>query len=230
LKDAFGNVTPVTAYGLSISSFVLNPETDLNVRITDRCPIYKSAISGSIATNRSVCGARQYDWNFSQTSPVIALPFSVQGALGGSRIISVSSIPGISQGQKYLVKLRINHFDGFSNSEYGTSQCVQTIGSAGAPIVDDGVITQRDEHGVTTSIYPNPNNGQLVNFMVSGLEGDMNVRISDASGRIVYEEKYSLEGSLNGTIEFERKLSGGMYMVEILQNGVAKTLRMVVVN
>jgi hypothetical protein len=45
------------------------------------------------------------------------------------------------------------------------------------PTVEDGgVIAERSENGVTTSIYPNPNNGQSVNFAVSGMEGEMHGR------------------------------------------------------
>ncbi|MEN9947597.1 MAG: hypothetical protein RL106_420, partial [Bacteroidota bacterium] len=80
----------------------------------------------------------------------------------------------------------------------------------------------------TTSIYPNPNNGQSVNFAVSGMEGEMNVRIADATGRMVYANRYMVEGSLNTTIDFGQTLAGGVYMVEMIQNGEMKTMRMVV--
>ncbi|MEY3597877.1 MAG: hypothetical protein RL521_299, partial [Bacteroidota bacterium] len=204
-------------------------EADLNLRTTDRCPVYKSATSGSVATNRSVCGTNRYEWSFAQTLPTPALPVEVLGAVGGSRILGMSAISGIAAGQTYDVQIRSKHFDGVSNTNYGTTQCVRTLGTAGMPTVEDGgVIAERSENGVTASIYPNPNNGQSVNFAVSGMEGEMNVRIADATGRMVYANRYIVEGSLNTTIDFGQTLAGGVYMVEMIQNGEMKTMRMVV--
>jgi hypothetical protein len=229
LNDAAGNATPVTALGRTMSSFTLSPEADLNVRTTDRCPIYKSATTGSIATNRSVCGANRYEWSFAQTLPISGLPVTVQGALGGSRLLTVATIPGIGPGQTYNTQIRANHYDGVTNTAYGTTACIRTLGTAGMPTVEEGgVIAERSENGVTTSIYPNPNNGQSVNFAVSGMEGDLNVRITDAMGRMVYANRYIVEGSLNTTIDFGQTLAGGVYMVEMIQNGQMKTMRMVV--
>jgi hypothetical protein len=229
VKDAFGNDNIVTAIGRTVTTFTLNAETDLNVRTTDRCPVYKSATSGSVATNRSVCGTNRYEWSFAQTLPTPSLPVTVLGAVGGSRILGMSVVPGIAAGQTYDVQIRSKHFDGVSNTSYGTAQCVRTLGTAGMPTVEEGgVIAERSENGVTTSIYPNPNNGQSVNFAVSGMEGEMNVRIADATGRMVYANRYIVEGSLNTTIDFGQTLAGGVYMVEMIQNGEMKTMRMVV--
>ncbi|MBM3427313.1 MAG: T9SS type A sorting domain-containing protein [Bacteroidetes bacterium] len=229
VKDAYGNDNIVTAIGRTVTTFTLNAEADLNLRTTDRCPVYKSATSGSVATNRSVCGTTRYEWSFAQTIPTPSLPVTVLGAVGGSRILGMSAIPGIGAGQTYDVQIRSKHFDGVSNTNYGTAQCVRTLGTAGMPTVEDGgVIAERSENGVTTSIYPNPNNGQSVNFAVSGMEGDLNVRIVDATGRMVFANRYVVEGSLNTTIDFGQTLAGGVYMVEMIQNGEMKTMRMVV--
>jgi hypothetical protein len=229
LTDAFGNALTITASASAANAFQLAPETDLNVRTTDRCPVYKSATSGSVATNRSVCGTNRYEWSFAQTLPTPSLPIEVLGAVGGSRILGMSAILGIGAGQTYDVQIRSKHFDGVSNTNYGTTQCVRTLGTAGMPTVEDGgVIAERSENGVTTSIYPNPNNGQSVNFAVSGMEGDLNVRIVDATGRMVFANRYVVEGSLNTTIDFGQTLAGGVYMVEMIQNGEMKTMRMVV--
>ena len=225
LPDAFGNATVLTANGVSVGTITMLPEAPVVVRSTDTCPVYKS-LSSSIATNRSVCGTKNYTWEFTLTS---SLPFNEEGALGASRILPLSQVDGIGNGQQYGVRIRSNHVDNLTNSGFSNSACVQTIGAAGMPTVEDGgVIAERSENGVTTSIYPNPNNGQSVNFAVSGLEGDLNVRIVDATGRMVFANRYVVEGSLNTTIDFGQTLSGGVYMVEMIQNGQMKTMRMVV--
>ncbi len=225
LPDAFGNTNTLTANGAIVSTITMTPEAPLFVRSTDTCPVYKT-LTGSIATNRSVCGTKNYTWEFTLTN---SLPFNEEGALGASRILSLSQVDGIANGQQYGVRIRSNHFDNVSNSGFSTSACVQTIGAAGMPTVEDGgVIAERSENGVTTSIYPNPNSGQSVNFAVSGMEGDLNVRIVDATGRMVFANRYVVEGSLNTTIDFGQTLAGGVYMVEMIQNGQMKTMRMVV--
>jgi hypothetical protein len=81
---------------------------------------------------------------------------------------------------------------------------------------------------VVTSIFPNPNNGQSVNLSVVGMEGELQVRIVDATGRMVYANRYIVEGSINTSIDFGQTLAGGVYMVEMIQNGDMQTMRMVV--
>jgi hypothetical protein len=238
LPDAAGNIIPVLAKGITVSSFTINAEAALTVRSTDTCPVYKSFSSGSVATNRSVCGTNRYEWRIRPTvinnEPSVSLNSDILGAVGGSRILPMTSFPAIGSGNTYDVKIRSLHADGVSvsnpwsqNSVSGS--CVRTLGSAGMPTVEDGgVIAERSENGVTTSIYPNPNNGQSVNFAVSGMDGEMNVRIADATGRMVYANRYMVEGSMNTTIDFGQTLAGGVYMVEMIQNGEMKTMRMVV--
>jgi hypothetical protein len=139
-------------------------------------------------------------------------------------------IPNIDPtgGETYQVSIQANSVTG-GVSGYGSEKCMKTLPSGLMPTVEDGgVIAERSENGVTTSIYPNPNNGQSVNFAVSGMEGEMNVRIADATGRMVYANRYMVEGSLNTTIDFGQTLAGGVYMVEMIQNGEMKTMRMVV--
>ena len=97
------------------------------------------------------------------------------------------------------------------------------------PTVEEEVnMYERSENGVTTTIYPNPNNGQTVNFSISGMDGSLYLKVSDATGREVYNNRYMVEGSLNTTLDFGQSLADGVYMVEMLQNGELKTMRMVV--
>ncbi|MBM3429255.1 MAG: hypothetical protein FJX95_10785, partial [Bacteroidetes bacterium] len=46
--DAYGNASTITASASAAQLFQLAPEADLNLRTTDRCPVYKSATSGSV--------------------------------------------------------------------------------------------------------------------------------------------------------------------------------------
>jgi len=231
LPDAFGNLNQLTALGFVAGTVGLNPEADLNVRTSDRCPVMKSATTGSIATNRSVCGARNYEYSFLKVAPLPLDAFAntASGAANGSRILALANVPGMGSGRTYDVKIRVKHMDNTTSSNYGSVQCVKTTGVAGMPTIEDeGVIAERSFNGVTTSIYPNPNNGSSVNLNVDGMEGELQVRITDATGRMVYSNRYIVEGAMNTTMDFGQTLAGGVYMVEMNQNGQLSTMRMVV--
>jgi hypothetical protein len=161
--------------------------------------------------------------------PNASLPVNASGPVGGSRILAISTVPGIGNGQTYDVRIRAKHLDNVTNTNYGTTACVKTTGVAGMPTIEDeGVIAERSFNGVTTSIYPNPNNGSSVNLNVDGVEGELQVRITDATGRMVYSNRYIVEGAMNTTMDFGQTLAGGLYMVEMVQNGQLNTMRMVV--
>jgi hypothetical protein len=229
LADAFGNMNALTAVGSVVSAIGLNSEADLNVRLSDRCPTSKSATTGTITTNRSVCGVRNYDYEFAKVLPTVDLPINVAGPVGGSRVLALNTVPGIGNGLTFDVRIRTKHVDNATYSNYGTVACVKTTGVAGMPTIEDeGVIAERSFNGVTTSIYPNPNNGSSVNLNVDGMEGELNVRITDATGRMVYSNRYIVEGAMNTTMDFGQTLAGGVYMVEMTQNGQLSTMRMVV--
>jgi len=229
LPDAFGNLTPITANGIVISTVGLNSEAALFVRTSDQCPVFKSATSGSVATNRSVCGTDRYNWQFVQVFPTPGLPVSIDGPLGASRILTLASVSGIANGQRYDVKVRSKHTDGVSMSSFATTaSCVKTTGAAGMTLENTESIAQSIHGDVVASIFPNPNSGQSVNLTVVGMEGDLQLRIMDATGRLVYTNRYVVEGSINTSIEFGQTLAGGVYMVEMIQNGEMQTMRMVV--
>ncbi len=78
-------------------------------------------------------------------------------------------------------------------------------------------------------IFPNPNNGQGVTLQINGMDGDLMVRVTDASGKTVLMDRYVVEGALNTTLNFNQALSSGLYQVELINGPVRNTLRMSVV-
>jgi hypothetical protein len=231
LPDAYGTLTPITANGTVASPVGLNSEAAVTVRTADQCAAgFKSATTGSIATDRSVCGTDRYNWQFAQVSPLTGLPLTFNGGAGATRIFPLSTVTGIANGQRYNVKVRSVHIDGVSMTAFGsTPACVKTIGAAGMATENTNETYAQSINGdVVTSIFPNPNNGQSVNLSVVGMEGELQVRIVDATGRMVYANRYIVEGSINTSIDFGQTLAGGVYMVEMIQNGDMQTMRMVV--
>jgi hypothetical protein len=69
----------------------------------------------------------------------------------------------------------------------------------------------------------------MVNLNVSGIDSDnVFVRITDAMGRIVYTNRFAVEGSLNTIVTFAEPLASGIYNVEFTVDGQIMTERMIV--
>ncbi|MEN9949187.1 MAG: hypothetical protein RL106_2010, partial [Bacteroidota bacterium] len=227
LNDAFGNPEVAVGIGTTASTFTMAPELDLNVRATDRCPVYKSATAGSIATNRSICGTQRYEYEFTQTLPTPSLPVYELGAVGGSRILAMNQVDGIAAGQTYGVKIRSKHFDGASNTAYGTSACVRTLGAAGMPTADEAG-SEISNNNMKATLYPNPNAGQGFTLNVEGMDGDVVLNVTDATGKLVKSLRYVAEGGFTAQVEFAQALASGLYQVEILNGTSRHTMRMAV--
>jgi hypothetical protein len=85
------------------------------------------------------------------------------------------------------------------------------------------------EEGQTWSVYPNPSNGNAINVQAFDLQADqVSVRVMDAMGRVVYNQVYSVDGYLNTSVVFDQSLSAGIYMVEITDNELVKTERLMI--
>ncbi len=227
LNDAFGNPEVAVGIGTTASTFTMAPELDLNVRATDRCPVYKSATAGSIATNRSICGTQRYEYEFTQTLPTPSLPVYELGAVGGSRILAMNQVDGIAAGQTYGVKIRSKHFDGASNTAYGTSACVRTLGAAGMPTADEAG-SEISNNNMKATLYPNPNAGQGFTLNVEGMDGDVVLNVTDGTGKLVKSLRYVAEGGFTAQVEFAQALASGLYQVEILNGTSRHTMRMAV--
>jgi Putative metal-binding motif/Secretion system C-terminal sorting domain/IPT/TIG domain len=238
LKDAYGNTEQVVGYGITPGVFTLNAEADLNLRTTDRCPVYKSPTTGSLATNRSVCGTTRYIWELTMSAPTAGLPQTVNGPIGGSRVLAMSTIPGISNNQQYNVSISSLHVDQQTQSNYGTTQCMRTYGFAGAPIIDgndNGNENENERAGADEQsffhieLYPNPNGGERVVLNTNGMEGEMTIIITDAMGRQIEQMTKNIEGDYyQQEITFQETLSSGLYQMTIKNGAQVQSIRMVV--
>lgn len=73
----------------------------------------------------------------------------------------------------------------------------------------------------SVAIFPNPNNGNVSLQFVDLTEGNVDVTISDVTGKIVYESKLQISNSLSN---FTIDVKGGVYFVKIFNSNVNKTL------
>jgi hypothetical protein len=206
-----------------MGAVILNPESNLYLRTSDQCPVFKS-VTSSIATNRSVCGTQQYNWNFTMVSPTVGLPINVNGPMGGSRTMAMSSITGIANGQRYDVKIRSKHVDGATYSSYGTIKCVKTLGAAGMVLSEEGVTSGSEESGI--KLYPNPNDGSEITLYNTMMEGWVTMRVIDAQGREVERMEFESYKSAGQSMRFNKPLSSGLYQLEFIQGNRHEVMRM----
>jgi hypothetical protein len=220
LKDAYGNDHSLIANGIISGSLVLNPESDLYLRSTDQCPVYKS-LTGSIATNRSVCGSSSYNWSFTQTLPSPSpFDFAISGATS-SRILPISVIPGIGQNQVYDVKIRAKHLSNVEYTNWGSIKCLRTTASAGMPLV----VEQLDQSNTDAVVYPNPNGGEM--FFLSNFNSHdySDCQLLNSNGQLVKNWHLSDGQSV---FELNGELSSGIYQIRMIGAERTQMLRLIV--
>ena len=189
--------------------------------------------------------------------PLSSLPLEVQGPVGGSRILMLNAVSGISNGQRYDVWVRAAHLDGVSYSVGtaagsplqvntwfpttggcpsntsatcpGNASCVKTIGNAGMVLAE-----QENEEEVNAwsaqnvQLFPNPNAGHEVMLSVSGMEGMITIEVMDAMGRLLQSTTALSEGNLIKELEFAQTLSSGLYEVRVSNGKEQRVARMMV--
>jgi hypothetical protein len=106
------------------------------------------------------------------------------------------------------------------------------IGGAGMATQDESEFEEIDEvrsPESLVSIYPNPNRGDLLKIMIPEVEGkEVNVRVIDALGRIVFANRYSVDGYLNSEITFNDDVTTGLYLVEFTFDGEVVTEKLLI--
>ncbi len=247
LKDAAGNSNTLTAYGNTVSMVGLNSESALGVRSTDLCTAGFKRTTSFISTNRSVCGTSRYNWKFTEAFPTAGLPSYLVGAAGASRLVGLSSVPGMALGKRYDVWVRAQHIDGISyttgttagnvlsiNTWFPTTSasasCVKTLGAAGM-VLEEGASVEPIEiamDGATFNVFPNPTNGNFINVFTAQTEGFITVNVLDASGRSVHTEKWNLTESNTRVVEFANTLSNGIYQLQLTQGSEWKSIKFIV--
>jgi len=79
------------------------------------------------------------------------------------------------------------------------------------------------------NVYPNPANGSEINIQLSNITSEnVQVRVLDAMGRVVFANRYAVDGMFTTNMTFDRPLANGLYMIEASFNGEFLTQRMMV--
>lgn len=208
LLDAAGNMNILFANQTSNCNFQLNSEASSNVRSTDECPVYKNYTS-SVATDRSICGAMQYQWEFTMVYPSPGLPVNVNGA-SNSRILPLSTVPGMANGQRYDVRIRSLYSDATTYSNWSLApECIRTMGAAGmTPFEADDYFEMKNKNG---SVFPNPtivNSSAILNWQYENVNV---IEIYNHHGQCL--KKYDAAIVQNKSMELKANYAGGLYHI-----------------
>jgi hypothetical protein len=235
LTDAGGNAVPVTVLSDETCTVTINNAAELNLRASDAQPNQRF-LNSTVGATAWICGATNYRWELTQLTPSTGIATEFNGP-AGNRFLPLASVnvavPGfLVPGATYNV--RIAPVYGTTVGSYGSVDQVLAIAGSAMPLFDDetaqNLETRMDEGvGADVALYPNPNNGQIVNLNVYGVETDnVQVRIVDGMGRVVYANQFAVDGVLNTLVSFDKPLASGLYMVEFMYNGTTTTQRMMV--
>jgi hypothetical protein len=205
------------------------------VKAAQRCPatILRSTL---VQATPFVCGAIDYRWEFLEYTACtggssVGATFTVDRGAATPYLKMNFTLPtALTPGSYYQV--RVAPIMPYGVGTFGPAQRIYI--SPLSPMVEfdatDFANGLKDgELGIEANLYPNPNNGNMVNLNIAGIDSDnVFVRITDGMGRIVFSNRYTVEGSLNTIVTFEKPLASGIYNVEFQYNGNSTTKRMVV--
>lgn len=208
------------------------------VKLSQRCPatLLRSnyLIGTPIAGNPNACGATAFIYSF---TPIDACG----GATTGVAYLDTTNTPtpymplGTLQMLPNMGAWRVQIAPMFSYGagSFGPAQDIQVNNTAASTLAPENEINNNSEKTLTVSvdanIYPNPNNGEMVNLNVSGVESDnVFVRITDGIGREVYSNRFTVDGSLNTIVTFAQPLADGVYNVTFTVDGQVMTEQMIV--
>jgi Secretion system C-terminal sorting domain len=215
----------------NVCSITVNPAPTMVLRPSDNCANFGPHLLGqTIAGQPFVCGAIDYEWEFTRTD-VVELPiYKLRGA--PNRFIQLLTIPGLVAGGTYDVRVRPIFTSG--PGSFGAIDCISIVGAVGMTAQDGPVnemeVEKLEVSGIEAGLYPNPNTGSMININLTGVTSEVvNVDVLDQAGRVVFAGQYTVNnGSLNGTITFDQQLAGGVYMMKFTMDGESRTERFVV--
>ena len=80
---------------------------------------------------------------------------------------------------------------------------------------------------IDVNIYPNPSKGQFTVRLNSSTSEDVQVKLFDLNGRVVFNKKYKSDTNFEQRIHIN-DISSGMYFIEV-KEGVKKTTKKIII-
>jgi len=220
-------------------------EVKSNMRCSNGAILYRSSYLQAAAENGgNVCGVTGYRVEFTKVLDCAGNPTPDIEPYVFSKIISSTSpfislsyafnqIPIANNPSIGYWSVRWKPLFGSTEGVYGSARVIGVNGTApaamGVQSLSDNIVSNDIVDDLTFGLYPNPNNGELVNLNLTGSSDDIVfVRIIDGTGRVIYSNRYAVEGSLNTVVNFSNPLAAGFYLVELTTANEVITQRMMV--
>ncbi len=224
LFNAAGAPDNITVPG-AVCPISIIAQPDVQVKLQQRCNFPASLLKGSVLSGKPfACGATFYTVEATQLNgcagTAIGLPFTGVTSGASSTInLAAINVGGVIQGGGKWYSIRWQPQFSYGPGSYGTPQVIFVTG---AVMEEDQVGPLAEEERmedimVDANLYPNPNNGDMVNLNIANVESDnVFVNITDMNGRIVYQNRYTVDGSLSTIVTFAQPLAAGMYNVQFI--------------
>jgi 1,4-alpha-glucan branching enzyme len=221
------------------SGVSIRPQPLMEVKSTQRCnaSLLRSnwLIGSAIAGDSNPCGAINYTYEFTQVAScsdgtTVSVSPSEFTTGGSTPYLGLGVLPAVGANNgAWNVRIRPNFT--YGNGVYGPTQRIQVARTAASGLLEDDAFagSERTASAKDAALYPNPNEGTWLNLNMTDVQSDkVVVSILDATGRMVYSEQFSVDGTLNAVVQFQRALTAGMYMVEFADGSEVSTQRLVV--
>lgn len=247
LVNGLGAAEPLTMIGTTASANCTNiqiiNQPNVEVRSSQRCPatLTRSTflMGTAVAGNTIICAATGYRYRFTKVTDctgttTAGLPFT-QDTPGNTPFLNLAIVfPSALPNLGYW-RVEIAPIFSYGLGNYGPARVIQVTGTSASmmlPELNEGMdAAKSDTEEPQLGIYPNPNNGDMVNVNLTDLTEDrLDIVIYDAMGKMVHQYQFAVEQSLNTILVFNEKLVSGVYTMEFRCGDRFVTRRMVVQN
>ena len=237
LVDAAGNPENITVPGIITSPIVLGAHASVEVKTAQRCEATVTRTTYLVG-QPALCTTTGYNVRFTQVTDctgasTAGLPFVVATPTSAALLHLNFLLPeALINGNYYMVEFQPVFSYGTGN--YGNPQVIH-ISSPSMTVADlDNSHADFDRSDVSmvkteAALYPNPSNGELLNINLTGVESEeVFIRVMDNTGKLVYNNRYTVQGSLNTVVVFEKALTPGLYLVQFVAGENVFTEKLIV--
>jgi hypothetical protein len=241
LRDGANTLEPIDVIGNSsgiCSAVAIRQQPNIEVKSSQRCnaSLLRSnyLVGTPAAGSPRICSAINYTYEFTQVEScangqsisVVPTTYTTTSAAPYLQLGVLGNLPNAGA---WNVRMRPNF--AYGEGTYGPMQRILVNNTSASGLMNDEaeVDFRVMEEGETIAVYPNPSNGGAINVQAFDLQADqVSVRVMDAMGRVVFNQVYSVDGYLNTSIVLDQAISAGIYMLEIADNDVVKTERLII--
>jgi hypothetical protein len=243
LSNSNGDLEPIEVVGASAglcSAVTIRTQPSVEVKSSQRCPatlLRSNWLIGApaIAGNR-VCAATSYTYEFTeivgcQDPQVVSVLPAEYTTSSASPYLGLGVLQNLPSTGVWSVKMRPNF--SYGPGDYGQAQRIQVVNTSAGNMLPEGALEGEERTIIVDNsgfmVYPNPSEGNAIQVQLTDLQSSaVSIRLIDATGRLVLEKQFAVEGSLNTSFDFAEPLQNGIYMIECLDNDRVKSQRVVI--